>query len=228
MTNDPAGPDQSGHHHSHQAATDDAAGFDSAASYWDSRYAERLWVGRVNAVLADEASALTPGRVLDLGAGEGGDAIWLAQHGWQVTAADVSAVALARARSDAEQVGVVDRISFVTVDLAQDFPDGQFDLVSASFLQSLIEFPRERVLRRAAAAVAPGGYLLIVDHAAAPPWSNHQDHYFPTAEEVFASLELPASEWEPPLLEVRERVGRVPDGREASLLDNVIRVRRRS
>lgn len=123
---------------------------------------------------------------------------------------------------------MAERITFVTVDLTDDFPAGQYDLVSASFLQSLVDFPRERVLRRAAEAVAPGGILLIVDHAAAPPWSDHQDHYFPTAEEVFASLELSTSDWEPPLLQVRERVGRVPDGREATLLDNVIRVRRRS
>lgn len=207
---------------------DPAAGSKSAAEVWNERYAERVWGGRVNAVLQTEVVGLRPGRVLDLGAGEGGDAIWLAGQGWQVTAVDVSAVALDRARADAEQAGVAERISFVVADLATDFPAGRYDLVSAHFLQSMIEFPRVQVLRRAAAAVGPGGVLLIVDHAAAPPWSKHQHDHFPTATQVFDSLELAAEDWEPPLLEVRERIGITPDGQSSPLLDNVIRVRRRA
>lgn len=202
--------------------------FGTAAEYWDHRYADRIWGGRVNAVLAQEVAESTPGRVLDLGAGEGADAIWLARRGWQVTAADVSAVALDRARADAEQAGVIDRISFVAVDFTADFPAGRFDLVSAHFLHSLFEFPRALVLRRAAAAVAPGGRLLIVDHGAAPPWSNHRHDSFPTATEVYDSLELEPADWDPPLLEARTRTGTGPDGQTAELVDNVIAVRRRS
>jgi len=100
--------------------------------------------------------------------------------------------------------------------------------VSAHFLQSLFEFPRAAVLRQAAAAVAPGGRLLIVDHGAAPPWSNHQNNYFPTVTEVYDSLELDPAGWEAPLLEARTRTGTGPNGQTAELVDNVIAVRRRS
>jgi 2-polyprenyl-3-methyl-5-hydroxy-6-metoxy-1,4-benzoquinol methylase len=75
---------------------------------WDSRYSERngaLWSGQPNGRLVAEAAGLTPGRALDIGCGEGADAIWLATIGWTVTAIDVSEVAVARARAAAEQIG---------------------------------------------------------------------------------------------------------------------------
>jgi SAM-dependent methyltransferase len=151
------------------AATEDATWF------WDRRYAEKdhIWSGRVNQVLADVASHLEPGTALDLGAGEGADAVWLAGRGWQVTAVDVSETALSRASDAAAEAGVADRISFRRCDLATDFPSGRFDLVSAQYLHSPLEFPRATVLRNAAAAVGDGGRLLIVDHAEPPPWARH-------------------------------------------------------
>src|SRR6478672_6264478 len=85
--------------------------FDSAAqaTEWDARYTEReqaMWSGRPNGRLIAEVAELTPGRALDVGAGEGADAIWLAGRGWTVTAIDISEVAVSRARTAAERAGV--------------------------------------------------------------------------------------------------------------------------
>ena len=82
------------HEHDGLDAGEDLAGF------WEERYAsaDAVWSGRVNATLAEVVSTLAVGRALDLGCGEGGDAIWLAQQGWQVTAVDVSPTAIARCR----------------------------------------------------------------------------------------------------------------------------------
>lgn len=206
-----------------------------ATRFWEQRYGERdrIWSGRVNQVLADVAADLTPGHALDLGAGEGGDALWLAARGWQVTAVDVSATALSRARSAAADAGVAEQINFRQCDLATDFPAGSYDLVSAQYLHSPVEFPRAVVLRRAADAVGAGGRLLIVDHAAPPPWSQahqHQDqdgHWhdgppLPTLEEAFASLELVPDRWRVERCETVEREATGPDGRTGTLLDNVI------
>ena len=100
-----------------------------------------------------------------------GDAIWLAQQGWRVTAVDVSATALDRAAADATTASVVYRINFRQHDLALAFLLGVFDLVSAQYLHSPIEFPRVHVLQEAADAVTLGGLLLIVDHASVGPGS---------------------------------------------------------
>ncbi|MFJ5924736.1 FAD-dependent oxidoreductase [Kitasatospora sp. NPDC092948] len=150
-----------------------------AVEFWENRYgeSEQIWSGRPNASLTREVADLAPGHALDLGCGEGGDAIWLAQQGWQVTAVDISQVALDRAAARAAVEGVADRISWQRTDLANAFPTGRYDLVSAQFLHSPAEFPRERVLRHAADAVAPGGTLLIVSHAVAPVrFNDPQNH----------------------------------------------------
>ena len=110
----------------------------SAAEFWDGLYgsSERIWSGGVNARLAEVVADLPPGRALDLGCGEGGDAMWLAEHGWRVVATDVSPVALARAEGDAAVRGVADRIEFLHTDLSEGVPPGPFDLASAHFLHS--------------------------------------------------------------------------------------------
>src|SRR5690606_11619021 len=147
--------------------------------------ADRVWSGRVNRVLADVAGDLAPGRALDLGCGEGGDVVWLAQHGWDATGVDVSATAVRRATEAATAAGL-DRARFVVGDLSVVPADG-YDLVTASFLHSPAGMPREEILRRAAARVAPGGHLLITAHAGFPPGSpaahGHEHHRFPTPEE---------------------------------------------
>jgi SAM-dependent methyltransferase len=133
---------------------------------WDERYSGRdpVWSGRVNAQLAAEAPRLSPGRALDVGCGEGGDVIWLAQQGWEVTGADFSAVALERARGFAEQAGVADRTSWLQADLRTWTPDGAvWDLVTSQFLH-LLDGGMVDAVRRMADAVAPGGTLLVVGH----------------------------------------------------------------
>jgi len=132
-------------------------GGSQAEQFWEGHYRahEQLWSGGANPVLVDVAGALPPGTALDLGCGEGGDAIWLAGRGWRVTAVDVSATALDRAATHAATAGVEARIDFQRHDLAQTFPAGAFDLVSAQYLQSPVEFPRDRVLHAAAQTVAP-------------------------------------------------------------------------
>ncbi len=108
---------------------------------------------------------LRPGSALDVGSGEGADAIWLARQGWRVTAVDISSVALARAAErasqDAEASG---RITWAHHDLtASPPPAGTFDLVSAQFMHLPLA-QRTELHHRLAASVAPGGTLLIVGH----------------------------------------------------------------
>ncbi len=202
-----------------------------AKEHWEQRYAERdrVWSGRANAIFSEIVSPLTPGTVLDLGCGEGGDAMWLAERGWQVTAVDISETALKRAAEDADARGVGDRIEFRAYDLSDGFPEGAFDLVSAQFLHSTVPLDRTRILRRAAEAIRAGGVLLIVDHGGAPPWASklHHDHEFPSADEVVASLDLPDAEWERVRVGSVEREATGPDGETALLTDNVIVLRRR-
>ena len=192
---------------------------------WEEHYSAKpqVWSGRVNAQLSAIAPTLGGTRALDLGCGEGSDAIWLAEHGWTVVATDVSTTALARARAAAESRGVADRIDFVEHDLTSDFPEGAFDLVSAHFLHSTVEMDRSAILRRAAAAVAPGGALLIVDHAAAPPWASKMHHHeFPSPDAVVAGLDLERGQWRRIRVDSVERSARGPDGDEVTLVDNVI------
>jgi SAM-dependent methyltransferase len=137
--------------------------------FWDALYEARpaIWSGNPNPHLVAEVDALPPGTALDVGAGEGADAIWLAGRGWQVTAVDISSVALTRAAADAAQVGreVAGRIEWVHRDLMNwEIPDDHFDLVSANFFH-LAPAPRRLLFDRLASAVAAGGTLLIVGHS---------------------------------------------------------------
>ena len=138
-----------------------------AAQYWENRYRERgrTWSGRVNAALEREVNGVAPGSALDLGCGEGGDAIWLAGQGWTVTGADFSANGLARAARHAGQAGVADRIDWWQVDARAFAADGRsYDLVTSHFLH-LPDGGMVELTRRLAEAVAPGGHLLVVGHA---------------------------------------------------------------
>jgi len=202
-----------------------------AQQVWEEHYTERnrVWSGRANVRLVEVAESLPPGRVLDLGCGEGGDAMWLAERGWHVTAVDISQTALDRAAADARARNVLERIDFQRHDLPHTFVDGAFDLVSAQFLHSMVELDRPRLLRMAAEALSAGGTLLIVDHAGPPPWASKLDHHheFPSADEVVASLNLDDSEWERVRVEAVDREATGPDGQVVTWTDNVIVLRRR-
>jgi SAM-dependent methyltransferase len=119
--------------------------------------------GRPNFALVTEVSGLHPGRALDVGCGEGADAVWLAGRGWSVTALDVSQVALERAALRAREAAA--QVEWVHAGLVDAvLPPAGFDLVSAQYpaLRRSADHDAERSLL---AAVAPGGLLLVVHHA---------------------------------------------------------------
>ncbi|WP_163511139.1 class I SAM-dependent methyltransferase [Fodinicola acaciae] len=197
----------------------------TAQEYWDDFYREPpAWSGEPNPLLVRETADLAPGGALDLGCGEGGDAIWLAGQGWRVTAVDVSETVLRRAAVRAAGAD----IDWQRHDLSRSFPAGSYDLVSAQFLHSPVAADGERddILRGAAKAVAPGGRLLVAGHAGWPSWLENPpfDYHFPTTAEVLALI---PGDWQVETDEtiVRELTG--PDGRQGTRKDNVLRVRHR-
>ncbi|ROP36474.1 SAM-dependent methyltransferase [Saccharothrix texasensis] len=205
---------------------------DATEEYWETFYRDRdqVWTGKANELLVREAAHLDPGTALDLGCGEGGDALWLAEQGWRVTAVDVSAVALARGAARATEVGLASRVDWQRHDLARSFPTGVFDLVSAQFLHSsvAVEGEREGILARAAEAVAPGGRLLVVGHAGWPTWLADNppvEYRFPTNADVLGALRL-GPEW---VVEVDESVEREiisPEQVHGTRTDVVLRLKR--
>jgi SAM-dependent methyltransferase len=149
---------------------------------YDRDFWEQLWARTLceradgvarrppNAHLTREVSGLKPGRALDAGCGHGSDTLWLAGHGWQVTAVDFSAAALAHARSTAEAAGadVAGRVDWVEADLATWTPQpGHFDLVVSLYVHMAGSV--QEMVRRMAAGVAPGGTLLLVGHRPIDP-----------------------------------------------------------
>lgn len=203
-----------------------------SATYWEDHYArlDTRWGTKPNAVLKDLVAAFapTPGTALDLGCGHGGDAIWLATLGWDVTAVDIAQTAIDRVADGARAAGVPDRVHPVRHDLARTFPAGDFDLVSASYFHTPVEIPRAQVLRRAAASVAPDGLLIVVEHASSAPWSWHAAEavQFPTAQEVLDSLRL-GGDWYVERCHAPQRTANGPQGQTATVTDNVIALRRR-
>jgi SAM-dependent methyltransferase len=202
--------------------------------FWDERYltATQIWSGNPNSRLVEQVANLAPGSALDVGCGEGADAIWLAEQGWQVTGVDVSTVALQRAAERAAAAGdaVAERTSWQQVDVLtwDPFP-AQFDLVSAQFMQ-LPPPSLESVHRRLAAAVRPGGSLLIVGHH---PADLHASDGGPdrhelmfTAEQVAAALD--AEEWTIVVTATLPRQRTDPDGQTRTIHDAVLHAVRRA
>ena len=215
--------------HSHESSDAHSEEPQDPHSHWEDRYnsSGQVWSGKVNQVLADVAGALTPGRSLDLGSGEGADVIWLAQQGWQATGVDISQTAVERSRQAAQELGLdEDSIRFVASDLATFVPEGEFDLITASFLHSRAELPRTQILHTAMAAVAPRGHLLITSHGGMPPWATNPDQQMPTLEQELAALELDDG-WEIEIAESRTRTARMGHDDHAELEDLVILVKKR-
>jgi SAM-dependent methyltransferase len=159
------------HQHHHEDSTLEELRQALTKEFWNQRYAgsERVWSGRPNQRLVEQTADLQPGRALDVGCGEGADAIWLAEQGWQVTAVDVSTVALDRTAQHAIERRVDDRVRVGEYDVLAGQPPRKprrsagYDLVSVHFMH----VPREDfdgVYRRIGEAVAPGGRLLVVAH----------------------------------------------------------------
>ncbi len=132
---------------------------------WDERYSDgegAMWSGRPNGRLVVEVVDLPAGRALDVGCGEGADAIWLARRGWTVTAIDISEVAVSRAREAAELAGAA--VEWLHGDaLRTSFPARSFDLVSMQY-PALPKAAGEAAVRTLLETVRPGGLLLAVFH----------------------------------------------------------------
>ncbi|MGA8987531.1 class I SAM-dependent methyltransferase [Aeromicrobium sp.] len=195
----------------------------TSSADWDGFYREQsaIWSGEPNAQLVAEATRLAPGSALDVGCGEGADAMWLAQHGWDVTAVDVSDVALERARAHSTSLG--HDIAFHHLDVVTTPPAPHtYDLVSAQFFQ-LEDPPRSQAMRSLGAAVAPGGHLLVVGHyPAGHAGANHPERLFTTDEIV--GLFSPG-DWHVVTAETRERTA-MQRGEMTDLLDGVVLLRR--
>ena len=145
-------------------------------------------------LLAKLAEGLQPGRALDLGCGSGGNAVWLAERGWQVTAVDFSEVAIEKGRMRASERGV--EVEFAVSDVTTYRPDGQYDLVTSFYIHLWPE-QRSQILAEAAKALNPGGRLIFVSHdASAPPdgWSREDLESLTTPHQVAAEVPGPRIE----------------------------------
>ncbi len=209
--------------------------------FWEDRYAttDHAWGTRPNVVLVEviESLGIAPGgaaggggAALDLACGHGGDALWLASLGWHVTAVDVSATALSRLADSARAAGLGDRIRTERHDFTQTLPTGSYGLVTSSYFHGApqLAIGREEILSRAAdALVAPGGWFVLIEHGSRAPWmtSGGYDRPTPTPAETFAALQLGA-DWEAVRVAGPQREAHGPDGAVATVIDNVIAVRR--
>lgn len=212
---------------------------------FDKDYWERQWrpgvdgepgsMGRSPAspYLAREVGALAPGTALDAGCGAGAEALWLASRGWQVTAADISAEALALAthRAEAlEEPGAAERVQWVEADLAEWEPGVAFDLVTTHYAHP--SMPQLEFYERLGSWVAPGGTLLIVGHLHAGDGHGHGDGQDPPAEATVRAAaitdRLDEADWAIVTADEPHRTMTRHDGREVSLNDVVVRAVRRT
>lgn len=227
------------HDHAHDATLEELRQA-LTREFWDERYggSERVWSGRPNQRLVEQTADLTPGRACDIGCGEGADAIWLAEQGWEVTAMDVSRVALDRTAQHAIERGVDDRVKVGEYDVLAGHPPRKprhsegFDLVSAQFMH----VPREdfdEVYQRIAAAVAPGGRLLVVGHHPDDVETGARRPHGPgllfPPEQVLAALGVEggsSDDWEVEVVDSPVRDQETEDGL-MRVRDSIVRLRRR-
>ncbi|HEX4980953.1 MAG TPA: bifunctional NAD(P)/FAD-dependent oxidoreductase/class I SAM-dependent methyltransferase [Ilumatobacteraceae bacterium] len=200
---------------------------------WDHRYGgDRMWSGNPNGTLVNEIDGLTAGRALDVGAGEGGDAVWLAEHGWRVTANDISQRALDRVAAFAEARGLAIDCHHADANAYGAFERAAFDLVSAQYA-SIPRTPDDRGVANVLDAVAPGGTLVVVGHDLEPMRApidtrEHSRPFDPDAYvrvDDFAAALADSSDWD---IQVHEKRPRPPGAASAShhVDDVVLRARR--
>lgn len=196
------------------------------ATFWDERYAGRQddpFDAEPNPHMERVASQLRPGTALDVGCGEGSDAVWLASQGWQVTAVDLSQVALDRGKAH-EPTG---RVKWLQGDiLGWEPPAAAFDLVASHFLH-FAPADRELMVRRLAAAVKPGGTLLVVSHHPSDLQTNvgrwDMPAFYFTASELAGHL---GPGWQLEIEDASPRQVRDRDGNPATIHDTVLLARR--
>lgn len=204
---------------------------------FDKDYWERQWAPSsssdaqdmpVNPYLVKETAHLQPAAALDAGCGTGTESLWLAERGWTVTAADISATALAQARARVGNPDHAERIAWVEADLSQWQPDRQWDLVVTNYAHAQIG--QLAFYRRVASWVAPGGTLLIVGHLNRHSHSLEEPATHDHPEDAAATLEgitnvLSAPEWD--IKAAYEHTRTVhPSGSPLQLHDVVVRAQR--
>jgi SAM-dependent methyltransferase len=194
--------------------------------FWDDMYVGRSQVfsGAPNGVLVTEITDLPPGRALDVGCGEGADALWLARRGWHVTAVDISRTALQRAAASAAATAITGSLAYVRADLTSaPAPAGPFDLVSVQYFP-LAHQPDHAALHRLLDAVAPAGTLLFVSHDPADLASREDfdpsDYYQP--DDIVRQLD---HDWTVVVNEKRPRTVPAPAGTDHTH-DTVLRAQR--
>ena len=197
--------------------------------YWNQRYAakELVWTAEANRFVTEETASLTPGEALDLAAGEGRNAVWLAEQGWRVRAIDLSDVAIEKAERLAAARNVADRIEFQAADLKDYKPRSNgFDLVMLIYLQ-LSQAELRPIIARAASAVAPGGTFLLVAHDSSNLVHGYGGPQNPdvlyTADQVVPALE---GQFDIARAGVAERPVKTDSGVKIAL-DCVVRAKRR-
>ncbi len=200
-------------------------------AFWDGRYssADKIWSGDPNPHLVSDIADLEPGRALDVGAGEGADAIWLAEQGWAVVAIDISPVALERGRSEAAHRGadIAERITWMHLDaLADPLPDGPFDLISLHFMH-FRPVDRTPLFKRCIEAVASGGVLQIVAHHPSDLDTSVRRPKLPelfyTADEL---IDLLDDRWSVIASDARPRQTTDAEGQTVTIHDTVLVARR--
>lgn len=191
---------------------------------WDARYTEKdfVWTVEPNRFLVAEVSDLPPGRALDLACGEGRNAVWMAARGWDVTGVDFSPVAIEKAEALAAHRGVA--VEWRVADLEEYEPAEQaFDLVVVLYLQ-LPAAQLHPVLARAAAAVAPGGTLLVVSHDVR---NLNEGHGGPKDAAVLTTPEGVSAALAGLDIERAKRVERPVEGAHRPAIDTLVRATRR-
>lgn len=194
-----------------------------AERFWDDVYRRGpAEGGKPHPYLVEALNGAEAGTALDLGCGDGANAIWLASNGWTVTGVDISQVALDKAAARAARAGVDSRVHWERADVRDWSRREAFDLVAELFVHTASDVDRSSIRARAAECVRPGGTLLVIAHYTLAPWvRNPNTSGLPSAGEIVADLALSEPEW------TIRRADQIPrlvrhQGIEATVLDAVV------